>query len=74
MGIRCLMATGQIDAKTKERAAMVQPLGWLPKPYGNGAGCGQCDALQSGFISPRWKWKGFSSSPLSSATAANRAE
>ena len=24
-GIRCLMATGQIDAKTKERAAMVQP-------------------------------------------------
>jgi DNA-binding response OmpR family regulator len=34
-GIRCLMATGQTDAKTKERAAMVQPLGWLPKPYGN---------------------------------------
>ena len=34
-GIRCLMATGQIDAKTKERAAVVQPLGWLPKPYGN---------------------------------------
>jgi DNA-binding NarL/FixJ family response regulator len=34
-GIRCLMATGQDDAKTKERAAMVQPLGWLPKPYGN---------------------------------------
>ena len=34
-GIRCLMATGQIDAKTKARAAMVQPLGWLPKPYGN---------------------------------------
>ena len=34
-GIRCLMATGQDDAKTKARAAMVQPLGWLPKPYGN---------------------------------------
>ena len=34
-GIRCLMATGQTDAKTKARAAMVQPLGWLPKPYGN---------------------------------------
>ena len=34
-GIRCLMATGQTDAKTKERAALVQPLGWLPKPYGN---------------------------------------
>jgi two-component system, response regulator PdtaR len=34
-GIRCLMATGQTDAKTIERAAMVQPLGWLPKPYGN---------------------------------------
>jgi DNA-binding NarL/FixJ family response regulator len=34
-GIRCLMATGQTDAKTKERAAMVQPLGWLPQPYGN---------------------------------------
>ena len=34
-GIRCLIATGQTDAKTKERAAMVQPLGWLPKPYGN---------------------------------------
>ena len=32
-GIRCLMATGQTDAKTKARAAMVQPLGWLPKPY-----------------------------------------
>ena len=34
-GIRCLMATGQTDAKTKARAALVQPLGWLPKPYGN---------------------------------------
>jgi DNA-binding NarL/FixJ family response regulator len=34
-GIRCLIATGQNDARTKERAAMVQPLGWLPKPYGN---------------------------------------
>src|SRR3982075_1493544 len=34
-GIRCLMATGQDDAETKERAALVQPLGWLPKPYGN---------------------------------------
>jgi len=34
-GIRCLMATGQDDAKTKARAALVQPLGWLPKPYGN---------------------------------------
>ena len=34
-GIRCLIATGQTDAKTKERAALVQPLGWLPKPYGN---------------------------------------
>ena len=34
-GIRRLMATGQTDAKTKARAAMVQPLGWLPKPYGN---------------------------------------
>jgi two-component system, response regulator PdtaR len=34
-GIRCLMATGQTDAKTKARAAVVQPLGWLPKPYGN---------------------------------------
>jgi two-component system, response regulator PdtaR len=34
-GIRCLMATGQTDAKTKERAAMAQPLGWLSKPYGN---------------------------------------
>ena len=34
-GIRCLMATGQTDAKTKARAAMVQPLGWLPKPYSN---------------------------------------
>ena len=34
-GIRCLMATGQIDAKTRERAAVVQPLGWLPKPYRN---------------------------------------
>lgn len=32
-GIRCLMATAQTDAKTKERAAPVQPLGWLPKPY-----------------------------------------
>lgn len=32
-GIRCLMATGQTDAKTKARAATVQPLGWLPKPY-----------------------------------------
>jgi hypothetical protein len=27
------MATGQTDAKTKARAATVQPLGWLPKPY-----------------------------------------
>jgi len=34
-GIRCLMATGQTDAQTKARAALVQPLGWLPKPYGN---------------------------------------
>ena len=34
-GIRCLMATGQTDARTKARAALVQPLGWLPKPYGN---------------------------------------
>jgi two-component system, response regulator PdtaR len=34
-GIRCLMATGQDDTKTIARAAMVQPLGWLPKPYGN---------------------------------------
>jgi two-component system, response regulator PdtaR len=34
-GIRCLMATGQTDARTKERAALVRPLGWLPKPYGN---------------------------------------
>ena len=34
-GIRCLMATGQDDATTKARAALVQPLGWLPKPYGN---------------------------------------
>ncbi len=34
-GIRCLMATGQTDAKTKERAALAQPLGWLPKPYSN---------------------------------------
>jgi DNA-binding response OmpR family regulator len=34
-GIRCLLATGQTDAKTKARAAMVRPLGWLPKPYGN---------------------------------------
>jgi len=34
-GIRCLIATGQTDAKTKARAALVQPLGWLPKPYGN---------------------------------------
>jgi two-component system, response regulator PdtaR len=34
-GIRCLMATGQTDAKTKARAATVKPLGWLPKPYGN---------------------------------------
>ena len=32
-GIRCLMATGQTDAKTKARAATAQPLGWLPKPY-----------------------------------------
>jgi DNA-binding response OmpR family regulator len=34
-GIRCLMATGQTDARTKSRAALVQPLGWLPKPYGH---------------------------------------
>jgi two-component system, response regulator PdtaR len=34
-GIRCLIATGQTDARTKERAALVQPLGWLPKPYGD---------------------------------------
>jgi two-component system, response regulator PdtaR len=34
-GIRCLMVTAQTDAKTKARAAPVQPLGWLPKPYGN---------------------------------------
>ena len=34
-GIRCLLATGQTDAKSKARAALVQPLGWLPKPYGN---------------------------------------
>ena len=34
-GIRCLIATGQTDAGTKERAILVQPLGWLPKPYGD---------------------------------------
>ena len=34
-GIRCLIATGQTDATTKERAILVQPLGWLPKPYGD---------------------------------------
>src|SRR5260370_40776699 len=34
-GIRCLMATRQTDAKTKARAAMVQPLAWPPQPYGN---------------------------------------
>jgi DNA-binding NarL/FixJ family response regulator len=34
-GIRCLIATGQTDAGTKERATSVQPLGWLPKPYGD---------------------------------------
>jgi two-component system, response regulator PdtaR len=34
-GIRCLIATGQTDARTKERAALVRPLGWLSKPYGD---------------------------------------
>jgi two-component system, response regulator PdtaR len=32
-GIRCLMATAFTDDKTKARAAPVQPLGWLAKPY-----------------------------------------
>ena len=32
-GIRCLMATALTDDKTKARAALVRPLGWLAKPY-----------------------------------------
>src|SRR5215468_9409911 len=32
-GIRCLMATAFTDDRTRARAAPVQPLGWLAKPY-----------------------------------------
>jgi DNA-binding NarL/FixJ family response regulator len=32
-GIRCLMATAHTDEETRRRAARVQPLGWLAKPY-----------------------------------------
>jgi DNA-binding NarL/FixJ family response regulator len=32
-GIRCLMATAFTDERTRQRAAPVQPLGWLAKPY-----------------------------------------
>jgi DNA-binding NarL/FixJ family response regulator len=32
-GIRCLMATAHTDEETRRRAAPVQPLGWLAKPY-----------------------------------------
>jgi DNA-binding NarL/FixJ family response regulator len=32
-GIRCLMATAHTDEATRRRAAPVQPLGWLAKPY-----------------------------------------
>ena len=32
-GIRRLMATAFTDDSTRRRAAPVQPLGWLAKPY-----------------------------------------
>ena len=32
-GIRCLMATALTDNRTRARAALAQPLGWLAKPY-----------------------------------------
>ena len=35
-GIRCLMATAFTDDTTRRRAAPVQPLGWLAKPYDHG--------------------------------------
>jgi two-component system, response regulator PdtaR len=33
MGIRCIFATAHDDTATRNRAAAVHPLGWLPKPY-----------------------------------------
>jgi two-component system, response regulator PdtaR len=32
-GRRCVFATANADARSKERAAPAQPLGWLQKPY-----------------------------------------
>jgi DNA-binding NarL/FixJ family response regulator len=32
-GIRCIFATANSDAATRQRAKSAQPLGWLSKPY-----------------------------------------
>ena len=33
LGIRCLFASGQVDAAIRTRAEFIKPLGWLRKPY-----------------------------------------
>jgi two-component system, response regulator PdtaR len=33
LGIRCLFASGQVDAAIRTRAEFTKPLGWLRKPY-----------------------------------------
>ena len=33
IGVRCLFASAHADARTRNRAAGAEPLGWLAKPY-----------------------------------------